>query len=310
MIGLTDTNGAANSQRRYHLHNRYVLTGQIVMQTAFHIGGGRTTLSNSDSPVVLTPEGLPFIPGSSFKGSLRSTIEKLVPNLPKMAGLRTCGLLNVAKDEFRQLKEQTMEGSVCPTVPVRQADITQLRRDNPGEEDAIQDMVFSQLCNTCLLFGSPYAAGRIFVSDLYISDTEWGSVIQRRDGVAIDRDSEKAKDRLKYDFEVVPASTSFAMEITLENVTPQDLQLISIGMSEFVHGFGVIGGKRSRGLGVCLLEGLKVQGLELVSDRPNTITPQQQNQRLRDFLLERKFSLEQDGEEFLNKHINSIFGTV
>ena len=44
---------------------------------------------------------------------------------------------------------------------------------------------------------------------------------------------------MKYDFEVVPASTTFDMEIMLENVTPQDLQLISIGMSEFVHGFGV-----------------------------------------------------------------------
>ena len=47
-----------------------------------------------------------------------------------------------------------------------------------------------------------------------------------RDGVAIDRDSEKAIDGLKYDFEVVPASAAFDLEITLENATPQDLQLI------------------------------------------------------------------------------------
>lgn len=302
MTGQIGTNGASSPWKRYDLRNRYVLKGKIVMQTAFHIGGGKGTLSNSDSPVVLTPEGLPFIPGSSFKGSLRSTIEKLVPNLPETAGLRTCGLLDMSKDKFKQLKDP---GSVCPTIPVRQADITQLRRDNPGHEDEIQDMVFDQLCNTCLLFGSPYAAARISISDLYITDTEWGSIIQRRDGVAIDRDSEKAKDRLKYDFEVVPASTTFDMEIMLENVTPQDLQLISIGMSEFVHGFGVIGGKRSRGLGVCLLEGLKVQGLELVGDG---VTPQERNQRLRDYLLERKFPLEQDGEEFLNEHINKIFG--
>jgi CRISPR/Cas system CSM-associated protein Csm3 (group 7 of RAMP superfamily) len=138
-----------------------------------------------------------------------------------------------------------------------------------------------------------------------MADKEWGSVIQRRDGVAIDRDSEKAKDRLKYDFEVVPASTAFTLEIMLENATPQDLQLISIGLSEFVHGFGVVGGKRSRGLGVCLLEELKVQGLELVGDG---ITPQDRNQRLRDYLLRRQFSREQDGEEFLDEHINKIFG--
>src|SRR5215469_2333063 len=116
MTGLIDINGAASAWKRYDLRNRYVLTGKLVMQTAFHIGGGRGTLSNSDSPVVLTPEGLPFIPGSSFKGSLRSTIEKLVPNLPETAGLRTCGLLDMSSSEFKQLKDQGKEHDVCPTI--------------------------------------------------------------------------------------------------------------------------------------------------------------------------------------------------
>ena len=75
------------TSRRYQLRNRYIFTGRLVMQTAFHIGGGRLSLNSSDSPVVLTPEGRPFIPGSSFKGSLRSTTEKMVPGLPEMAGL-------------------------------------------------------------------------------------------------------------------------------------------------------------------------------------------------------------------------------
>src|SRR5260370_31944598 len=73
---------------RYELRNRYLFTGRLEMQTALHIGGGRITLSSSDSPVVLTPDEKPFIPGSSFKGALRSTIEKLLPTLPS---LRTCG---------------------------------------------------------------------------------------------------------------------------------------------------------------------------------------------------------------------------
>ncbi len=68
--------------------------------------------------------------------------------------------------------------------------------------------------------------------------------MQTRDGVTIDRDSEKSRDRLKYDFEVVPASVTFEMKITLENATQQDLQLLCVGLSEFVHGFGAIGGKR------------------------------------------------------------------
>src|SRR2546421_3180832 len=87
-------NGAAGSQNRYELRNRYLFRGMIVMQTALHIGGGKVTLSNSDSPIVLTPDEKPFIPGSSFKGALRSAVEKIVSGLPAEAGFTTCALLD------------------------------------------------------------------------------------------------------------------------------------------------------------------------------------------------------------------------
>ncbi len=54
---------------RYELRNRYVFSGQLEMKTALHIGGGKITLSSSDSPVVLTPEQQPFIPGSNSSPS-------------------------------------------------------------------------------------------------------------------------------------------------------------------------------------------------------------------------------------------------
>src|SRR2546430_12932407 len=91
------TNGQINhtvDEQRYELRNRYIFRGKLVMQTALHIGGGKVTLSNSDSPVVLTPDQKPFIPGSSFKGALRSTVEKIVPSLPARAGFASCALLD------------------------------------------------------------------------------------------------------------------------------------------------------------------------------------------------------------------------
>ena len=71
-----------NSQNRYELQKPLHFRGNLVMETALHIGGGRATFSSSDSPVVLTPDQKPFIPGSSFKGALRSTVEKIVSDLP------------------------------------------------------------------------------------------------------------------------------------------------------------------------------------------------------------------------------------
>jgi len=252
---------------RYELSNRYVIKGKLVMQTAFHIGGGRVTLSGSDSPVVLTPEETPFIPGSSLKGALRSTVEKLVTGLP--GAWSSCALIELSDEEAAQAEKE--QRSICPTV--WSEDIKRQRRENPGQTQQILAAARERLCDTCRLFGSPFAASRINISDLYISDKIWDGIIQIRDGVAIDRDSEKAKDRLKYDFEVVPASVSFDLEITLENATKRDLQLVSVGLSEFVHGFGVIGGKRSRGLGVCKLEQLHIAELELVFEKDGRTPP-------------------------------------
>lgn len=291
------------TQNRYALRNRFLFRGQLVMRTALHIGGGKITLSSSDSPVVLTPEQKPYIPGSSFKGALRSTVEKIVPGLPDCS---TCALIDLSDDEIKQ--RGSNRETICPTV--HQSDIARRRRDEPDKAAEIQKETIAELCDTCLLFGSPFAAARLNVNDLYIPQEEWSGVLQIRDGVAIDRDSEKARDRLKYDFEVVPASATFDLHIVLENATKKDLQLMCVGLSEFVHGFGVIGGKRSRGLGVAELQKLQVSALELDVEGVDEIevSPEQRRSRLRNYLVNKEFSrVFTDGSEFLEKYINSIF---
>jgi CRISPR/Cas system CSM-associated protein Csm3 (group 7 of RAMP superfamily) len=291
-------------ENRYELRNRYIFTGQFEMETALHIGGGNSLLGNSNSPIVLTPEQKPFIPGSSFKGALRSTVEKIVPGLPEAIHFSSCALEELTDEQVGW--QGPPEGAqpewpveVCPTA--WQSGLSRLRRRYPGQEQKIVREAYANLCDTCLLFGSPLAAARLNVSDLYT--TTWNGVIERRDGVAIDRDSEKARDRLKYDFEVVPASASFDLKIVLENATERDLQLLCVGLSEFVHGFGAIGGKRSRGLGMGKLKGLQVAALELSGE---SITPEQRGQRLRDYLIEGKLD-QAAGEDFLRKHIERLF---
>src|SRR6266487_4893503 len=111
---------------RYELRNRYVFKGKLVMQTAFHIGGGKVTLSHSDSPVVLTPTEEPFIPGSSFKGALRSTVEKLVPGLPTSAKLSSCALIELPEEQQIAETQQKSEHTSCPKV--RQRGIRNIRR--------------------------------------------------------------------------------------------------------------------------------------------------------------------------------------
>jgi CRISPR/Cas system CSM-associated protein Csm3 (group 7 of RAMP superfamily) len=224
----------------------------------------------------------------------------MVPALPATANLSSCALIEA--DESAAATQPATRGQNCSTV--HQGKIAQARRNTPSRAPALLKEALEGLCDTCLLFGSPFAAARLNVDDLYLSSEGWGDVIQTRDGVAIDRDSEKAKDRLKYDFEVVPASASFDLRIVLENATPQDLQLISVGLSEFVHSFGVIGGKRSRGLGVSKLDDLRIFALELEGD-----DQAKRYANLRHYLIDSEFFGEEiSGQEFLEKHIESIFG--
>lgn len=266
---------------RTMLRNRYVFEGKLVMQTALHIGGGKETLSHSDSPVVLTPEELPFIPGSSFKGALRSITEKLVASFESPI-LHTCGL---PTEDVLDYKE------TCPTA--HQEQFRKARHKITEEER-------QQLCHTCQLFGSPFVAARITLNDLYLINDEWSGTVQIRDGVAIDRDSETAKKGLKYDFEVVPATTAFALRLVIENATEQDLQLISIGLSEFSNGFGGVGGLRSRGLGSCLLQDLTINYMDLSESNSEHM------QHLQQYLLHKKLT-PLDTQSFFKTHLEALF---
>jgi CRISPR-associated RAMP protein (TIGR02581 family) len=279
--------------QRYQLRNRYVFDGKLEMKTGLHIGGGKVTLSYTDSPIVTTPDGLPFIPGSSFKGTLRSTIEKLIATLPSDLGLHSCGLPG-----------EDVPQESCPTA--RQRQVAQRRRNNIAESLKIMEKERQQLCQTCQLFGSPFAAARITINDLYLINDEWSGATQIRDGVAIDRDSDTAKSNAKYDFEVVPSTTVFALHLVLENATPQDLQLISIGLGEFTSGFGGVGGLRSRGLGACILNDLEIHYLDLESGDDT-----ERRQRLQQYLLLREKGLmpiaKKDVPAFFAQQINTLF---
>jgi CRISPR/Cas system CSM-associated protein Csm3 (group 7 of RAMP superfamily) len=126
-----------------------------------------------------------------------------------------------------------------------------------------------------------------------------------RDGVAIDRDSEKAVDQLKYDYEVVAPAQTFELNITLNDPSLTDLALTCLGLSEFVSGFGYIGGHRSRGLGHCRLDDLKIYELDL------TVTDSAERaKRLKKYLLgktvEEKMNLIQQVQSFFDEKIKSL----
>ncbi len=62
------------------LQEKITITGTITTVTGLHIGGSKSTIEigGIDNVVIKTPRGVPFIPGSSLKGKLRSLLVKKI----------------------------------------------------------------------------------------------------------------------------------------------------------------------------------------------------------------------------------------
>ncbi len=62
----------------YQLKGKVILTGKIKVKTGLAIGGSKTSLDigGVDNPVIKDSKGIPYIPGSTIKGKLRSLLEQ------------------------------------------------------------------------------------------------------------------------------------------------------------------------------------------------------------------------------------------
>lgn len=218
--------------------SRYKLLGTINLESGLHIGGGEiSNLSGSDNNVIKDIEGYPFIPGSSFKGVLRTTVEQIIRSFNRN-GLWCCNIFGEGTD---------VSEKPCLDDKEKQKLIEKKESQAAGW---YEQQIWSKSCDACRLFGSSWLASKIYVKDIYVNRATFDPIlIDVRDGVAIDRDTETAKDQGKYDFEVVPAGTEFNLEIVLENPEDYEIGLLNLGFQQFNEGFAMLGGITSRGLG-------------------------------------------------------------
>ena len=270
----------------FQLNKKVRLTASMVFDTAWRIGSGKEGETMSDLGVMLTTTGQPILPGSSLKGKLRSTCETLSHAL----GLSAC-MLNHAASGVSCTSDVNYYHSVRDDY---QKTLQQ------GLQNRLQ-WIDSNTCDVCQLFGSPVKAGRLWVSDGVLN--EWASVVQVRDGVVIDRDSQTAMDRLKYDYEVIPPSSRFELCIDLENPTDPDLALLGVALFDWYSGSS-IGGFTSRGLGRFHLEDLKLSGVDMgdPDQRQKFLTATTAQDRLSD--------LEDDWKTYFADHIQQCLNST
>ncbi|MEO0181117.1 MAG: type III-A CRISPR-associated RAMP protein Csm3 [candidate division WOR-3 bacterium] len=173
----------------YKFIGNIILEGRIRCKTALHIGGAKDAyeIGGMDNPVIKTLEDIPYIPGSSLKGKLRSLLEWIEDKL------HTRGRPETEKegDKTRIKDGRTRYGCRC------------------GKPD----------CPICRVFGSPaesertYGPSRLIVRDAFPDQSSLerfknlGSETELKYENAIDRISGKAEHPRPV--ERVPEGTEF-----------------------------------------------------------------------------------------------------
>jgi CRISPR-associated protein Csm3 len=200
------------------LKNRYILSGRLISEAGLHVGTGVAS-ATTDAPFILQ-QGAPFVPGSSLRGSLRSTVERILRSLG--VGDRICTL-------FERTAADCMSGK------------KQEEQDKEHEKGALR------FCAVCRLFGSTGMASKLKIGDA-IQIAKEAKMPVRRDGVGLNRDTETAQEAIKFDYEVLDRGCVFKFPIQLENAQRSDFALLYIVLCELRSGI-YIGGKKAAGLG-------------------------------------------------------------
>jgi CRISPR-associated RAMP protein (TIGR02581 family) len=233
------------------LVRRLVLRGRLRLVTGLHIGSGHALAAHEpETPVVKDFFGRPFIPGSSLKGALRSQVE---------AFLRGMARPDAWACDPIQTPCPLPSDDDDPGAAGRGRD--RFRKWGRIVESWDLDRQLAASCTACRLFGSRLFASKLAVPDLPVvglGDIAWTNrCFQWRDVTAIDRDSDTAADARRLEFEVVPPSTVFRLELILENPEAgrestaglDEVGLVLAGLDALRAGWATLGGKRAFGLG-------------------------------------------------------------
>lgn len=233
--------------------NKYVITGELTVKTALHIGSGKEK-DDRDAPFIsLNDDKNFYIPGSSFRGYLSTKLERFLDsgNDFRIKNKETGEILNEA--DVKLIFGYTNLDKLDTKIDTKDdKEIKKIKENNKK----IQDRIIKKL-NAKKLDEVKSLAGRIHISDME-SITE--DIFVTRDGIKIDRNTGSTEKGAKFDYDVVPAGTQFNIRIELENIEDYQLDLLGLALRDIISEEGdLLGGKTSRGIGRCKLENLKIE---------------------------------------------------
>ena len=168
------------------------------------------------------------IPATTLKGVWRSTAERI---------LRTFAPA-LACDPFEEDKDKKHHTSKSCSK--------RLEDDPPPDEAS----AYASVCPACRLFGSTAHAGLLQIDNAWGPEVALEHPLSKNTGIAIDRFTGGVKTGALYDYEIIPANTSFEGRLHLENMEFWHLGLLALACRELSNGRVRIGSGTRRGLGL------------------------------------------------------------
>ncbi len=223
------------AQTKLKLVGKLILAGDLHCETGLHIGAGKGSLEigGADNPVVKDAFGLPYVPGSSLRGRLRSLLETA------MGLTQPSELVYLSK---RRGQEVRIHQSDRPDD-----EICLLFGRNPGRMERVQgDAIESRSASPARLavYDAPLDSDSITAQMRENLDDE---ITEVKSENAIDRITSQANPRT---LERVPAGARFKVRMVLDVLCDEDKVLAArlIGGLRLLED-DALGGGGSRGSG-------------------------------------------------------------
>ena len=203
----------------------------------------------SDSYFVRTSKDgrlVPYIPGSSMKGVIRSHCERICKTLMK----------NSSCNPFQNIKSNLKDTHITDDFSCTGR--LQILKEY-SKQGELPSKPYTLSCPVCKLFGNGFLQSRTLLPDGYgahynnpnqqIIGTTRTVYLPRRDGVGIDRYSGGAVSGVKFDFEVEENAVFLFQDIIIKNFDLWQLGLLAYIFQDFEDKLIKIGFGKSRGLG-------------------------------------------------------------
>ncbi|MHA1360293.1 MAG: type III CRISPR-associated RAMP protein Csx7 [Candidatus Helarchaeota archaeon] len=249
-----------------YLSNRLIVKGELITKSPLRIGGSR-----EESPYQIADMGVirifhngnlvPYIPGSSIKGVLRSTVEKIYKTL-----------------ELKYICEITNPKNSCGGRFRSQLNKAMNNRDN----EKLRSIIEENFCDVCKIFGTSGYRSNILINDAYpISNNSFK--IEKRTGIGIDRIQGFVSRKALYTTEYLTPNSKFHFSMMMENLPLRLIRWVFLAIAFLNQQRSFIGSFSTKGFGRIELVFHEIGYNQFQKDAPELQLPQIANKSLQDY---------------------------